>query len=476
MRALSTLLLLSSVLLASAPALARMGGGENYGGSSSSSSSFDSSSTSGAVGELAPETFFAVFGSLAGISVLVLGLSIVVKASRRRAVAARRAAQVAEMRRADPDFDLDAMLERTREVFLRCQEAWFRRDLTPVRALMSDATFQRLRTQLALMERLGVRDAIATTSKLKVDLLDLIHGEHFDTAHLRISGELKDTEVPATFSDDEARAVAEAEEASYFSERWSFVRRTGVRTRGADGLLQGKCPNCGAPTERAETNACTHCNAIVNSGNYDWTLAEITQTLEEDTGLPESRLAGLAEARSHDPALNVQMLEDRAALVFWRWIDSQSRGDARRLAKLALPECIDALARELEPLQREKRRRVFVDCAVGAVDLRSLRRNGQRQLAELEVRWSARSAELAEGESPQGLERTLRHTRLTLVRSASARTRLEEGMSTGRCAGCRATLTDSLSPACDYCGRESSAGDDWVLAAESTQVTRSAVP
>src|SRR5690606_26254653 len=60
MRALSTLLLLSSVLLASAPALARMGGGENYGGSSSSSSSFDSSSTSGAVGELAPETFFAV--------------------------------------------------------------------------------------------------------------------------------------------------------------------------------------------------------------------------------------------------------------------------------------------------------------------------------------------------------------------------------------------------------------------------------
>jgi tellurite resistance protein len=357
------------------------------------------------------------------------------------------AAWVEALRRKDPAFALDATLAKIKRLFLDVQQAWFRRELSSVRPFLSDAMFQRLLTQLRLMEAQGVRNAIADVEVLALEPIDLDQSEWFDNLRVRVRAQMRDVDVPVDRTDEQALVLAAKAASEPFVEVWSLVRKPGAPTRIGADLFQGKCPNCGAPFKGGAANTCEFCGAIVNSGNYDWTLSEITQGIAytQDGNAAE----GLGDARRNDPGLNLEMLRDRASLIFWKWIDAQSRGEPQRLAKLAVPEMVAALAGEPK--------RTFLECAVGSVSVLTFVAplDGTHE-AHLEIRWSARM-----GAGPAVPQRWI----FSLQRGAGAQTYTASGMSTCRCPNCHAPLGDSLSPTCDYCGARLDSGErDWVLA------------
>src|SRR5690606_17425885 len=105
-----------------------------------------------------------------------------------------------------------------------------------------------------------------------------------------------------------------------------------------------------------------------------------------------------------DPALNLEMLEDRTSLIFWRWVEAHSTGETGALAKLASPDGLGAIEAELSALSRQRRRRVFLECAVGGVITRQLRTNADGyDEAHVEVRWSAKTGIGPIGEKPPPL-------------------------------------------------------------------------
>ncbi|MFY0576918.1 TIM44-like domain-containing protein [Cystobacter fuscus] len=112
------------------------------------------------------------------------------------------------LRLKDPQFEPQALLDKTRQLFLQVQDAWFRRDMSPVRPFLSDATAQRFDVQLQLMRAQGVRDAITDIQVLDVQLIGLDQSEWFDTVHMRVRARMRDSDVPATASDEEAIAAA----------------------------------------------------------------------------------------------------------------------------------------------------------------------------------------------------------------------------------------------------------------------------
>jgi tellurite resistance protein len=354
----------------------------------------------------------------------------------------------------DPQFELQTVTDRVARLFPLLQEAWFKRDLTPVRPFLSDATYQRLNVQLRILADQGVRDALADVRLLGVKLIGLEQSEWFDSIHVRVRGEMRDTDVPASYSDEQALAEARKARPEAFTEVWTFVRKPGAQTRIGQDLFQGKCPNCGAPYQGGATNVCEYCQAVVNSGNYDWTLSEITQGVEFHRHAPS--VPGLFQARQTDPALNLEILEDRASLLFWKWIDAQSQADARRMAQVASPALVSQLGEELEQLRARGHRRVFLECAVGAVNTRSLEVNpGGDDLAHVEIRWSAR---LDKG--PAMPQRWV----FTLSRKHGAKTNTSNGMATDRCPQCNAPLTSSGASTCEFCGTQLGTGErDWVL-------------
>jgi tellurite resistance protein len=452
-------------------ALARVGGGEHFDSGRGS----DSGDASGLFDVLA----WLVFNvPCVGIPLLLVLVGYFVyqrtqgesstrkaldqaEAERRTTTSSTHVANwVAALKAKDPQFDVLPLLDRVRRLFLEVQEAWFKRDLGPVRRFLSDGTAQRLATQLEILRAQGVRDAIADPRVIDLQLIGLEQTPSFDTVHVRVTATVRDTDVSASVSDDEARAQAQHRTPDRFIEVWSFVRRPGAQSRPGDD--PGACPNCGAPFTGGATNQCDHCRAIVNSGAYDWVVAEITQGSEHHRA-PEAP-DGLARARQTDPDLSTEMLEDRASLVFWKWVDAQVHEDASHLAKLATVGFTGALTAELEALRAADRRRVLSECAVGAAHTRALDLDGALELAFVELKWSARIGVVARGSQAAGVPTRPLRSVLVLQRKAGATTSTANGLATNRCPSCGAPLSDNGQATCEYCGVVLSGGEgDWVL-------------
>lgn len=460
--------------LASSAAWARIGGGEHFDSGTSNTTDL-----SGLIELLLWLVFKAPW---VGIPLLLLVVGYVLYQRSKGEGSTRRALELAEAERRtatssehaanwlsalkskDPQFDLLPLLDRVRRLFLELQESWFRRELEPVRRYLSDGMYQRLATQLAILDRQGVRDALAEPRVIDLQLIGLEQTPSFDTVHVRVTATLRDTDVPASTADDEARAAAQRRAPERFVEVWSFLRRPGAQSRPGDDGFGGACPACGAPFTGGAANRCEHCGAIVNSGTHDWVLAEITQG---SAYAASHELAdGLARARQSDPDLSTEVLEDRASLVFWRWIEAQVRGDTRALKKLVAPDFSEQLEAEFQRLAAAGRQRVFLECTLGAALTRSFSLSHERELVQVELRWSAKVGVVDRGASPQGLPTQPFRSVLVLERRAGATTRTAHGLSTCRCPTCSAPLSDNGQPDCEYCGTRLSGGEeDWVLGA-----------
>jgi len=176
------------VALCAPAALARIGGGESFDSGNSSS---DSGGDASFIVEIL--IWLIIENPYVGIPVTIMvglafffwkrsqdGDSSTRKAidradtERRTSVSASAVdGWVSALKAKDPHFDLMKFFDRTRREFLELQDAWFKRNLEPVRKYLSDATFQRLVTQLKLMDLLGVRDAIADPAVLDLQIIGL---------------------------------------------------------------------------------------------------------------------------------------------------------------------------------------------------------------------------------------------------------------------------------------------------------------
>jgi hypothetical protein len=490
--------LFTLLLMLATPAVARVGGGQHYSGSHSSSSSSSRSSGGswsssgsrswssggGSSSSGSDLGFLLFFLSHPVFTLALIGVAFVVwrvyarnfgaTASTQRAFEAADARGVSPpsarevtgwvdaLHASDPAFDLVAFLDQVKSLFLRVQAAWAAGDLGPVRRDLSDATFQRFRVQLALLRSQAVRNVTADMAVLDLHPVGLERTSAFDTLHVRIRAQARDLDVPVSVSFDEAMIRAGHAPLEPFTEVWSFVRRPGTRSRTDGALPPGKCPNCGAPFDGGAAGNCTYCGAIVNSGAYDWVLAEITQGVEANSAPAE--VPGLDALRADDAALSLEVLEDRASLLFWGWIDAQSRGEPGRMAKLATADFLAEMSADIAALRGRQRTRVFLQAAVGSVAVRAIENGAATTLAHVEIRWSARMGVVPEGTSPGSLATLPQRWIFSLGRKAGVKTDQTRGMATARCGNCGAPLGDSVQPTCEHCGATLNDGaHDWVL-------------
>jgi tellurite resistance protein len=172
-------------------------------------------------------------------------------------------------------------------------------------------------------------------------------------------------------------------------------------------------------------------------------------------------------------------LEDRASLAFWRWVSAQSDGSASALARISTAELVQATDAELNAIAQSGRRKMFLDCAVGAVSTVSIERQADQQLAHVDLRWSVKSylAPLgADGQPPkldakarEAVITTPQRSVFTFARSIGAKTNTNNGMATTRCPSCSAPEPLSGELRCSFCGTPFNDGaKEWALSAVRT--------
>lgn len=369
---------------------------------------------------------------------------------------------IADLQRVDPQFDPPAFSARFNSAFLKIQEAWSSQELEPVRCFVSDGIFERFTLQIAEQRDMGFRDHMEKIKVESVILAEFATTAIFDALTVQVTASLIDYRE----SLETGKYLEGKKSRERFTEFWSFVRRTGVQTApGASGLIEGACPNCGADIQLNRTGSCGSCSALLRSGDYDWVLSEITQSCEwRPMAAGENATAQLYRQKK-DPAFNVQHLEDRASVIFWRKAMADRLADVKPILKMATAEACDYYKAQYVNDAVEGDRRYYGDCSVGSVELRGIAAADDFDYAMVEIRWSAHRFSASSDGSVSDLGHWRQYRSLyVLARRAGVATILERAISSAHCAGCGAPESELASHACEYCGVALNTGDqDWVL-------------
>lgn len=381
-------------------------------------------------------------------------------AARRDAAAARGTADLDALKSADAGFSEEGFKETASGAFLAVQQAWSSQDLSRVRAYISDGVRERFEIQFRMQRAMGLRNAMDNVRVLGVRIAGASADRWFQTLHAQIHAEADDTEVD-TATSRKLRTNSRGD----FHEYWTFLRKPGAVTPEKGGLVQGFCPNCGAPLEISDAGVCRYCGARITGGAFDWILTEITQeSVWTQPGAP-SGIPGFDKMAVRDPGFAIAPLEDAASVVFWRYVKSYFDGEPGAMGKVALPEFLEGFTGTLRQTREEDWHLYFHDAAVGSVNVLEVIPGDDYDRARVLVKWSAWNRwRTGDGKTRGSGERSIRPQVFTLARQSGVLTRAGGDFHSAHCPGCAAPYTGGEQGNCEYCGRPLNDGSgNWVL-------------
>lgn len=374
------------------------------------------------------------------------------------------AAELAGLKNRDPAFAEEQFKERVRRTFLEVQGAWAQNALTRVKPLVTAGVQERFEILLDMNKRRMLKNVMKDVAVKKIEIRGADSDDLFDAIQVRIDAvaiDYYDRIDPQGAGKTLGRTSPQA-----FAEYWSFLRKKGARSIGQKGLAYGSCPCCGAGLKISDKGECEYCKTVVNSGEHDWVLAEITQT---GAGETDVTVAGLAALKKKDPAFSPQWLEDRVSLMFWRLRAGEMMGSQKPVQGIARDTFVKKRSARYA-LHLDGRNAFFADCAVGAVQIVHVEAGvaGEKpDRVHVRVKWSGREvkAKLPTFLPPRYEESQHRDQEYIVERAAEAVTPAGRGMQARACPGCGAPETRMSGASCARCGQALAGGDtDWVLA------------
>jgi hypothetical protein len=337
--------------------------------------------------------------------------------------------------------------EKLGPVFIGIQTAWDKGSMDPMRAIISDGVYNRFQMQLEMNRLQGIRNRAIAPQLLEARVVGEDRFGRYLSIDFMVHGRVKDSDV--RISDGN---TVRGGDVSDFKEVWSFTRLADAEVKEALRTLTN-CPKCAAPLSDAGGSRCGHCGSVLNSGAYDWVLAEITQCEE---WLPHDRRRlqtyyGLLQASIGDAEswLSPQELEDRASVVFVRYQSALHQKKLALLNTFASPE----LVKFLEGPGRE---RPLHQLSVGAVDLQGFSVSNEMVSAYVRVKYSG-------SETPHD-EGTFREKIMVFRKSAAAKAG-QGNLSSSTCPSCGGPIESTDQAKCAYCDNVlSSPETNWVFA------------
>lgn len=484
-RSFLLLLLSGAVILICDAVLARAGGGGGFSGGGGGGG-FSGGGSSGGGGGLGVIIYFLIRliieKPLIGIPLAIaIGFGFYITAKNTRsasmsrtirrgntaAASLRLRSEIDKIVARDPAFSADIFKQRCAKLLPDVQYAWSAQEMLPVRHFISDGVFERFSLQIEMQKGSGLRNIMENVEVIGSRLIDAESDEHFDTIHLAVTAQAVDKLVTL----DGKRTLQGSSTPERFTEIWTFLRRPGAKTLERPGLLEGFCPNCGTQLKLSTSTTCESCGALINSGEYDWVLSEITQ---QEVWHPHRHqaIAGVDLLRKADPGFNTQAIEDKVSAIFWHHRAAEFFANRKLLSGVALPEFTE---REEKFWKKDEhgRHRFYADAAVGSVDLAEVIPGSTPEdpnRVRVLVEWSGHR-ELAKVPGlikPRWELSRLMRQEYVLMRKQGVKSIEKAALTSLHCPGCGAPQVAESTGECRYCGLAQNDGSNsWVLEAVS---------
>ena len=369
-----------------------------------------------------------------------------------------------KIKRKDPSFDEEEFRKRAEHAFIIVQNSWSKRDLSEAEAFLADGTYEQFLIQLNTYKEKHIIDVMENLRIISTRVIGLESDNNFDTVHLAVKAKAKNYRA-----DDKTQKYIEGDTFdTEFTEVWTFLRRTGVKTLKKPGLIEGYCPNCGSQISIGRHAKCSACGAILRSGEYDWVISNITQACEWSER-SNNAIPGVKRFLKIDEGFNVQHIEDLVSVMFWRKNEAERISDVAPLRKIATDEYCDSQLEFYKP-EAEGSHKFYTNSAVGSIRLMGVDdvTSDKTDYLYVKVIWSgipAKRSNIGTVTKIVNLEQNIKEI-FVLKRKHGVKTDTKTSLSSAHCPNCGAAVTNSLSNECDYCGSVLNDGSrEWVLEA-----------
>jgi len=170
----------------------------------------------------------------------------------------------------DANVTMAALKHRIELIYRQLNTAWNEDHLTHVRGYVTAALRNYLDYWLREYKAQGLHNTLKDARISKIELSKITRDLFYDAITVRIFATGYDFTTNAS-----GKVVGgSAKKLRPYTEYWTFLRSA---SRKGPIVVTTNCPNCGAPMSISDLGACTHCNAMVESGGFDWTLSKIEQ-------------------------------------------------------------------------------------------------------------------------------------------------------------------------------------------------------
>lgn len=174
----------------------------------------------------------------------------------------------------DPNFSASDLITFTKQVYIDIENAWCKRDMTPVRPVMHENLYNTTCKQVQAKIEQGV---VYHYESIAIDTAYLTSYERdsqFEYVTAYLTSRMIDYQV-----DEKTGKIIRGDKTTRWVQKYKmkFVRSLGVETKTETDKMTGhNCPNCGAPLEISSSGVCEYCGSVVTTGQYSWVLTDFS--------------------------------------------------------------------------------------------------------------------------------------------------------------------------------------------------------
>lgn len=488
------------VMIMAGPALARVGGGQSYGGGGGSRGSDGGSGDVFFLIELLVRLVFhaPAIGIPVVIVVIVAAIHLSQNGGLHHAYSSsaappddvferRGALQLDDLRSDDPNFSETLFIDFVQLLYERFHNERANRG-TSDGSPTEDGPQQGLRVLAPWFEPRLLVDAEADVRTRGITrVTDVIVGASHVSSIARGPVEVN---VEVVFESNFTEWTAQgALPPLYVTERWTFRRKAGVRSKGPTDITALACPSCGSPSALKPDGSCPYCGQVVNHGDFQWVVcgSMVIQAVprppvelggggllgggyEAGTDLPTRYAADFAPARrafsARNPEFQWDAFEARVRMIF---LELQQAWTQKKWAK-ARPYETDALFNRhrywMDMYARQGLTNRLEDIQVRQVVPVKFAQDAWFESITVRIFASMRDwTENAAGQPVSGNPKAARvfSEYWTFIRRATTHAPVAP-KGDRQCPSCGAPLDVSMAGECAYCASKITSGEfDWVL-------------